>query len=215
MVIWRHWIIFPDCSSCLDCCCPGDDWHDTLNPKIEDVCKAGKSIGVGIKCVDTASAQSVLNVVAGRVVVAGIVGGLQGSQRQAISSTRQRVYAHPRWVPANNSSMLTDTDKIPSKICASVLSRYPLECDDLWAQLPGHQWRIGLDPMGHDTHKWCLCLVNRPEVSCCWDMATSVGLQNGKPHRNRIMNTNIPEDGCWAVQKTRWMSCWWSLRCHG
>ena len=55
-IIGKSWIIFPDCSSRLDCRCLGDDRHHALNPKIENMCEAGKSIGSGVECVDLAFA---------------------------------------------------------------------------------------------------------------------------------------------------------------
>ena len=55
MIIGKSWIIFPDCSSCLDCQCLGDDRHHTLNPKI-NMCEAEKLIGSGVECVDLAFA---------------------------------------------------------------------------------------------------------------------------------------------------------------
>jgi hypothetical protein len=67
-------IKFPDCSSSFHSGNARDDGHDSNDSEIQNVSKAGEAVFVSIEGVNVAAMQNVFYLVAGCVVIAGIIG---------------------------------------------------------------------------------------------------------------------------------------------
>ena len=118
--------------------------------------------------------ENVLDLIAGGIIVAGIVSSnAKKLARVGWAIFKQKEHCtYLRCLTCYNPSTLTKTNKIPTKVGTSVRSRYCTKCDDLRDECPDC-WtlRMWFDPVSYNTHKGCLCLVNRPKICCCWDVA--------------------------------------------